>query len=126
MPPNLTEEMLKVGVDRECQRFRALISQKFTLHTLSKDPQILYKCLEHTLNQYEDEYSQHSSFDVRRLPLPRLFAILPKPSAHWRFVVISANALSCFIRRTFPNGYVNQLYLINNSVFDFNKLRYHR
>lgn len=125
VPPNYTEEMLKAGVDRECQRFQTLIGEKVTLHTLSKDPQIVYRCLEHILNQYEDEHSRHSSFDVRRLPLPRLFTLLPKPSVRWRFVTISANALCCFVKRPFPNGYVNQLQFFS-SVFDFKKLRYHR
>ena len=125
LPTDVTEEMLQDIVNHECETLRVLINQMVSLATLSAAPQIAYKCLEHILNYYEDEHSQHKPFDVRRLPIPRLFIILPKPSVHWRFVTISANALTCFVRRSLPRSYVNQLRLFTD-VFNFGKLRYKR
>lgn len=69
-------------VKRPCELVRVLINQRISLTTLSSAPKRAYKCLEYILNQYKDEHSQHHLFDVRRLPLPRLFTILPKPSVH--------------------------------------------
>lgn len=119
---NLTEDMLRDRVNQECEPVRVLINQRISLITLSSAPERAYKCLEYILNQYEDEHSQHHLFDVRRLPLPRLFTILPKPSVRWRFVTISANALSVFVRERLPRGYVNQLELFQR-VFNFSILK---
>lgn len=54
LPSELSVEMLKVRVDRECERLRALVNQEVTLYTLFRDPHIVYKCLEHISNRYED------------------------------------------------------------------------
>ncbi|KAI9475648.1 MAG: hypothetical protein EXX96DRAFT_273362 [Benjaminiella poitrasii] len=63
-------------------------------------------------------------YDVRRLSLPRLSSVLPSPTYHWRFITISANALSAFLPgQSLPRGYVDQLQLFY-TVFKFYKLRF--
>ncbi|OAD70096.1 hypothetical protein PHYBLDRAFT_171485 [Phycomyces blakesleeanus NRRL 1555(-)] len=62
-------------------------------------------------------------FDVRRLPVLRLFSILPNPSVNWRSVAISVNALSAVVKNPLPRGYINQLQLFHE-VFNFKLLRY--
>ncbi|KAI9473846.1 MAG: hypothetical protein EXX96DRAFT_320842 [Benjaminiella poitrasii] len=65
-------------------------------------------------------------YDVRRLSLPRLSSVLPSPTYHWRFITISANALSAFLPgQSLPRGYVDQLQLFY-TVFKFHKLRFRR
>lgn len=118
----VTEEMLINRIEQECEPIRALINQRVTLATLSSSPEKAYKCLEYILNQYENEHSHFQPFHVRRLPLPRLFTILPTPSLHWRYITISANALSAFTKNRLPSGYFNQLTLFQE-VFDFNALK---
>lgn len=118
----LTQEMFRNQVNQVCEPIRTLIHQRVTLFTLSHSPENAYKCLEYILNQYEDEHSRHVPSDVRRLPLPRLFTILPKPSVHWRYITISVNALSSFTRNPLPRGYVNQLALFQK-IFNFNTLK---
>ncbi|KAL0073303.1 hypothetical protein F4703DRAFT_1799776 [Phycomyces blakesleeanus] len=58
-------------------------------------------------------------FDVRRLPVLRLFSILPNPSVNWRSVAISVNALSAVVKNPLPRGYINQLQLFHekNAMF---------
>ncbi|KAI9481458.1 MAG: hypothetical protein EXX96DRAFT_618384 [Benjaminiella poitrasii] len=109
-------------IRQECEPIKVLMNQKISLVTLSFAPKSAYKALEYILNQYEDEHSQHHPFDVRRLSLPGLFAILPKPSVHWRFVTISAYALSAFVRERLPRDYSGQLELFQR-VFNFNAFK---
>ncbi|KAK4510683.1 dTDP-fucopyranose mutase [Mucor velutinosus] len=103
IPSGFLEDAIKNRVDQECES--------------------VYKCLEHILNQYEGEHELHHAFDVRRLPIPRLFSILPTPSVHWRSLAISANALSVFVKNPLPRGYANQLRLFYQ-VFNFKLLGY--
>jgi hypothetical protein len=125
LPEGLSEDSMKNYVDQECDPIRALIVQRVTLVNLSSAPEKAYKCLEYILNQYEDEHELHHAFDVRRLPIPRLFSILPKPAVHWRSVTISANALSVFVKNSLPRGYAKQLQFFYN-VFNFKLLGYSR
>ncbi|GAA5802847.1 hypothetical protein HPULCUR_008322 [Helicostylum pulchrum] len=82
LPEGVTEDMMKNTIDQKCEPIRALIGQKVALTTLSSAPEKVHKCLKFILDQY-DGHAHHCLFDVQRLPLPRLFHILPKPTVHW-------------------------------------------
>ncbi|GAA5794871.1 hypothetical protein HPULCUR_000219 [Helicostylum pulchrum] len=96
-----------------------------TLLSLSAAPEKAYGCIKYILNQYEEEHSCHHTYDVRRLSLPRHFSLLPKPSLHWRFVIISANPLCPPLKITLPSRYEKQLQMFYR-VFNLKVLRYHR
>ncbi|KAG2202159.1 hypothetical protein INT46_005797 [Mucor plumbeus] len=42
--------------------------------------------LDYILSEYEREHLAHNPYDIRRLPLSRIFAISPLPFFHWKFV----------------------------------------
>ncbi|KAI8970229.1 hypothetical protein BDF20DRAFT_838606 [Mycotypha africana] len=74
-------------------------------------------------DELEKEHAAHKSYDVGRLPLSRLFSVLPTASIRWRFVTVSVNALSCFIRQKLPHGCQDQLELFYR-ILKFQSLRY--
>ncbi|KAG0875676.1 hypothetical protein G6F15_010288 [Rhizopus arrhizus] len=99
-----------------------MIQTRVTLTTLPGSPNSFVPCLLNILSEYEIEHNNHKAYDVRRLPLPRLFSLSPTPGMHWRFVNISANALALFIKETLSQGYQNQLNMFYRD-FNFKKLR---
>ena len=119
--PIFTEEKKRV-VDEIFLPLKNTIPSRVTLATLSEYPNIFLPCLLNIISEYEIEHKNHKAYDVRRLPLPRLFSLSPTPDIHWRFVNISANALAPFIKESLPRGYENQLNMFRR-VFDFKKLR---
>lgn len=123
LPEGLTTDLLKNTVEQECKTMKNLINHRVTLISMSAAPEKVYKCLEYILKQYEQDHDQYHPFDVRRLPLPRLFSILPSPRLHWRSITISVNALSSFVKETLPRGYMNQLLLFNR-IINFKVLGY--
>jgi hypothetical protein len=91
---------------------------------LSVDPGYFIPFLLSLNDELEKEHIDHKPYDVRRLPLPRRFQVLPNPSAHWRFVTLSVNVLSSFcVKQSLPRGYQSQLELFFR-VFKFQKLRF--
>ncbi|OAD77845.1 hypothetical protein PHYBLDRAFT_164735 [Phycomyces blakesleeanus NRRL 1555(-)] len=94
-----------------------------TLLILLSAPENVYKCLEYILNQYEGKHELNYAFDIRRLPIPRLFSILLNHLMHWRSVVYSVNSLSAFVKNPLPKGYDNDLQLFYE-VFNFKLLEY--
>lgn len=114
---------LKLKIRNECDPLRDHTTESVSLKSLSASPGNYICCFSHILSAYEEEHRNHSPFDVRRLPLPRLFSISPKPSCRCRFVNISVNALSCFVKESLPRGYENQLQMFHR-IFDFTKLRF--
>lgn len=114
---------LKLKIRNECDPLRDHTTESVSLKSLSASPGNYIRCFSHILSAYEEEHRNHSPFDVRRLPLPRLFSISPKPSCRCRFVNISVNALSCFVKESLPRGYENQLQMFHR-IFDFTKLRF--
>lgn len=125
LPENTKEITLREAVDKECGKLRSMIGQRVTLASLSATPTMVYRCLAHILRKYEKDHALHKPYDVRRLPIPRLFSLFPSPTIHWRSVTISTNALSCFVRSSLPRGYLKQLELFHQ-VFDFKSLGYER
>ncbi|KAG1307128.1 hypothetical protein G6F64_007054 [Rhizopus arrhizus] len=99
-----------------------MIQTRVTLTTLPGSPNSFVPCLLNILSEYEIEHNNHKAYDVRRLPLSRLFSLSPTPGMHWRFVNISANALALFIKETLSQGYQNQLNMFYRD-FNFKKLR---
>lgn len=116
-----TEEKKQI-VDEIFLPLRNTIPSRVTLATLSGSPNIFLPCLFNIISEYEIEHQNHRAYDVKRLPLPRLFSLSPTPGIHWRFVSISANALAPFIKESLPRGYQNQLNMFRR-VFYFKKLR---
>ncbi|CEG73157.1 hypothetical protein RMATCC62417_08590 [Rhizopus microsporus] len=112
----------KTTVDEVCLPLQQLITKQVTLKELSASPSTFLPCILYILSKYEAEHKDNHAYDVRRLPLPRLFAALPSPSLHWRFVNISANFLSAFVKEALPRGYSDQLRMFYR-VFNFKKLR---
>ncbi len=116
-----TEEKKQI-VDKTFLPLKELIPTRVTLATLSQSPNEFIPCLSKIVSEYEIEHKSHKAYDVRRLPLPRLFSLSPTPGMHWRFVNISASALAPFIKETLPRDYQHQLNMFHR-VFDFKKLR---
>ena len=116
-----TEERKQI-VDETFLSLKNMIPTRVTLTTLSEPPDSFVPCLLNILSEYEIEHKNHKVYDVRRLPLPKLFSLSPTLGMHWRFVNISANALAPFIKETLPQGYQNQLNMFYR-VFHFKKLR---
>ncbi|KAG2202838.1 hypothetical protein INT46_000497 [Mucor plumbeus] len=114
---------LKLRIRNGCDSLRNHTTESISLKSLSASPGNYIRCFSYILSAYEEEHRNHSPFDVRRLPLPRLFSISPKPSCRCRFVNASVNALSCFVKESLPRGYENQLQMFHR-VFDFTKLRF--
>ncbi|PHZ17691.1 uncharacterized protein RHIMIDRAFT_10973 [Rhizopus microsporus ATCC 52813] len=115
----------KAAVDEACLPSQQLITTRVTLKELSASPSTFLPCILYILSKYEEEHKEHHAYDVRRLPLPRLFSVLPNPSLHWRFINISANSLSAFVKEPLPRGYNDQLRMFCR-VFNFKKLRINR
>ncbi|KAG1047748.1 hypothetical protein G6F43_009818 [Rhizopus delemar] len=119
--PAFTEERKRI-VDETFLPLKHLIPTRVTLTSLSESPNNFIPCLLSILSEYEIEHSNHRAYDVRRLPLPRLFSLSPTPGMYWRFINISASALASFIKETRPQGFQNQLDMYYR-VFNFKKLR---
>ncbi|KAI9481117.1 MAG: hypothetical protein EXX96DRAFT_607877 [Benjaminiella poitrasii] len=93
-----------------CLPLRDLPNIRATLVTLFQSPDKTIPLLLFLLAELEQDYKNSTPYDVRRLLLPRLSSMLPSPTYHWRFITISANALSAFLpRQSLPRGYVDQL-----------------
>ncbi|KAG2191846.1 hypothetical protein INT46_010558 [Mucor plumbeus] len=114
---------LKSRIRNGCDSLSNHTTESTSLKSLSASPVNYIRCFSYILLAYEEEHRSHSPFDVRRLPLARLFNISPKPSCRCRFVNVSVNALSCFVKESLPRGYENQLQTFYR-VFDFTKLRF--
>ncbi|KAI9018614.1 hypothetical protein CLU79DRAFT_837201 [Phycomyces nitens] len=100
-----------------------MVSKPVTQVELSANPGNCISFLMSLNAELEQEHIDHKPYDVRKLPLPRRFCILPKPLFHWRFVTISVNSLSCFVKLPLPRGYQAQLEMFFR-IFKFEKLRF--
>ncbi|GAA5817579.1 hypothetical protein MFLAVUS_011127 [Mucor flavus] len=121
-PKNIQlSEGQQARIKEVCTPLSSHIDIKVTLKSLSASPGKFVRSLAYILSEYEREHLAHNPYDVRRLLLPRLFAISPSPSFHWRFVTISVNSLCCFIKEKLPRGYNAQLDLFYK-CFDFKSL----
>jgi hypothetical protein len=103
------DQQTKDAINATLKPLKDLIPGPVNLKTLSGDTETFFNCYAKILERYETVHANHKSFDVRRLKLPKLFSILPKPSLKWRFITVSINSLSCFVKETIPRGYENQL-----------------
>jgi hypothetical protein len=56
--------------------------KKVTLVELSADPGYFIPFLVSLNTEHEQEHIDHKPYDDRRLPLPKLFHVLPKPAPH--------------------------------------------
>jgi len=108
-----------------CMPLSTHIDVQVTLKSLSASPGKFVRSLAYILSEYEREHLAHNPYDVRRLPLPRLFTISPSPSFRWEFVTISTNSLCCFTKEKLPRGYNAQLDLFCK-YFDFKGLGFKR
>ncbi|KAG0931403.1 hypothetical protein G6F30_011222 [Rhizopus arrhizus] len=100
--PVFTEERKQI-VGETLLPLKNMIPTRVTLTTLSESPNSFVPCLLNILSEYEIEHNNHKAYDVRRLPLPKLF------SCHQ-------------LRETLPQGYQNQLNMFYR-VFNFKELR---
>ncbi|KAI8987275.1 hypothetical protein BDF20DRAFT_255001 [Mycotypha africana] len=119
---HLTEEV-KSNIIAFCQPWKQRMGKRINLTTLSVNPGCFVPFLFLINDELEKEHAAHKSYDVRRLPLPRLFSVLPTASIRWRFVTVSVSALSCFTRQKLSRGYQDQLELFYR-IFRFQSLRY--
>ncbi|KAI8967153.1 hypothetical protein BDF20DRAFT_928839, partial [Mycotypha africana] len=116
---------IKAKIQTFCEPWKKKLGKKVNMKTLSADPGSFVPFLLSLNAEFEREHDDHKPFDVRRRPLPKLLSLLPKVSVQWRFITLSVNALSSFVKRSLPRNYQSQLELFFN-VFDFKKLRYKR
>ena len=108
-----------------CTPLSTHVDVQVTLKPLSASPGKFVRYLAYILFEYEREDLAHNPYDVRRLPLPRLFTISPSPSFRWKFVPISVNFLCCFTKEKLSRGYNAQLDLFYK-YFDFKGLGFKR
>ncbi|KAG0776031.1 hypothetical protein G6F22_012868 [Rhizopus arrhizus] len=80
--PVFTKERKQI-VDETFLPLKNMIPTRVTLTTLSGSPNSFVPCLLNILSEYEIEHNNHKAYDVRRLPLPRLFSLSPTPGMHW-------------------------------------------
>ncbi|KAI8094995.1 uncharacterized protein B0P05DRAFT_502906 [Gilbertella persicaria] len=115
--------MIKRRIDELCLPLKNKLDARVSIKSLADNPGSFIPLLFHILAVFEREHQSHKAFDVRRLPLPRLFNVFPSLSCHWRSVTISVNALAAFLPgEPLPRGYNDQLNLFYK-VFDFKPLR---
>lgn len=119
----LLNNEVKSTIQHFCEPWKNMISKPVTQVELSANPGNFIPFLMSLNAELEQEHIDHKPYDVRKLPLPRRFCILPKPLFHWRFVTISVNALSCFVKLPLPRGYQAQLEMFFR-IFKFEKLRF--
>ncbi|GAA5808627.1 hypothetical protein MFLAVUS_002019 [Mucor flavus] len=119
----LLNNEVKSTIQHFCELWKNMISKLVTQVELSANPGNFIPFLMSLNAELEQEHIDHKPYDVRKLPLPRRFCILPKPLFHWRFVTISVNALSCFVKLPLPRGYQAQLEMFFR-IFKFEKLRF--
>ncbi|KAI8076391.1 uncharacterized protein B0P05DRAFT_137620 [Gilbertella persicaria] len=120
---SLEDPMIKRRIDELCPPLKNKLDARVSMKSLADNPGFFVPLLFHILAVFEREHQSHKAFDVRRLPLPRLFNIFASPSCHWRSVIISVNALAAFLPgEPLPRGYNDQLHLFYK-VFDFKPLR---
>ena len=121
---DLGEEEKKL-VTSFCLPLKNLVPERVTLINLSKNPEKFIPVLSHILSEYEVEHKNHHSFDVRRLPLPRLFGLFPTPSLHFRSITMSAPTLSAFLKKPVASSYNKQLEMFTD-IINFKMLRFDR
>ncbi|KAI8053183.1 uncharacterized protein B0P05DRAFT_575543 [Gilbertella persicaria] len=120
---SLEDPMVKRRIDELCLPLKNKLNARVSIKSLADNPGSFFPLLFHILAVFEREHQSHKAFDVRRLPLPRLFNVFPSSSCHWRSVIISVNALAAFLPgEPLPRGYNDQLHLFYK-VFDFKPLR---
>ncbi|GAA5812184.1 hypothetical protein MFLAVUS_005634 [Mucor flavus] len=119
----LLNNEVKSTIQHLCEPWKNMISKPVTQVELSANPGNFIPFLMSLNAELEQEHINHKPYDVRKLPLPRRFCILPKPLFHWRFVTISVNALSYFVKLPLPRGYQAQLEMFFR-IFKFEKLRF--
>ena len=92
---------------------------------LSADPGHFVPFLFLINKHMEQERIEHKPFDVRRLPLPKLFSVLPAANTKWRFITLNVNALSSFVNHPRPKGYQEQFDMYFR-VFNFKNIRFNK
>ncbi|KAL0146424.1 hypothetical protein V8B55DRAFT_1431939 [Mucor lusitanicus] len=110
----------KATVKRMCTPLQSLVVSPATLENMSANPQDYFLCLKQVSVAIEEQHSNHA-MDVRRVPPPRAFALLPTPTIRWPTVSLSCDAISSFMRKPRRRGYNQQLQLYYD-IFDFSKL----
>ncbi|KAG0876370.1 hypothetical protein G6F15_010113 [Rhizopus arrhizus] len=88
--PVFTKERKQI-VDETFLPLKNMIPTRVTLTTLSGSPNSFVPCLLNILSEYEIEHNNHKAYDVRRLPLPRLFSLSPTPGMHWSMDDLTPN-----------------------------------
>jgi hypothetical protein len=63
-----------------CTPLSTHVDVQVTLKSLFASPGKFVRSLAYTLSEHEKEHLAHNPYNVRRLPLPRLFTISPSPS----------------------------------------------
>ncbi|GAA5815083.1 hypothetical protein MFLAVUS_008589 [Mucor flavus] len=119
----LLNNEVKSTIQHFCEPWKNMISKPVTQVKLSANPGNFIPFLMSLNAELEQEHIDYKPYDVRKLPLPRRFFILPKTLFHWRFVTISVNALSCFVKLPLPRDYQAQLKMFFR-IFKFEKLRF--
>lgn len=110
----LTEEH-KEKIDGICLPMKERLPMEATLVTLSKHTEKFVPLLADILSYYEMEHALRKPYDVSRLPLPRLFGLIPNPSAHFRSITMNINAICAFLFAPTPKNL--QRSTINISTF---------
>ncbi|KAG1001747.1 hypothetical protein G6F63_012223 [Rhizopus arrhizus] len=85
-----TEERKQI-VDETFLSLKNMIPTRVTLTTLSEPPDSFVPCLLNILSEYEIEHKNHKVYDVRRLPLPKLFSLSPTLGMHWSMDDLTPN-----------------------------------
>ncbi|GAA5807059.1 hypothetical protein MFLAVUS_000409 [Mucor flavus] len=93
----LLNNEVKLTIQHFCEPWKNMISKPVTQVELSANPGNFIPFLMSLNAELEQEHIDHKPYDVRKLPLPRRFCILPKPLFHWRFVTISFSQKITFL-----------------------------
>lgn len=106
-----------------CSDLKAFIpNEPVTPERLSSHPGDYVPLLAFILKTYNEE---HRNAEKGQTNLPRLFALSPMPSFHWRFIEVNSKALACLCSEAAAETYDDQLELFW-SVFQLEKFGYSR
>ncbi|KAG2210038.1 hypothetical protein INT47_003474 [Mucor saturninus] len=95
---SLEDPMIKQKIDEFCLPLKNKLNVRVSLKSLADNPGFFVLMLFHILTVFEREHQYHQAFDVRRIPLPKLFNVFPSPTSHWRSVTLYINEISAFLQ----------------------------